>query len=414
MPMNRALSTLFAMVARRFETVLMFFLVLFGAAAVWIMLVSPDYEARATLLAKFGREHTLRSYEAGDGLVPINYAQDQIVNSAIEIMRSDIVAAKVVNQFGAEFIYPGITEVSGVKRLATNLGLAWDSLLSRLSGSPDSMSLQLGFSKGGSSGIDEDPERVAAERLRRNIRVAPAGRSSIIEARFSHPNPEVAALVLNGYLKTFQEMYHSLYSEDLVPILELEVARAHDQFLEVLQRVERFESENFTIVGDGQIERLLLRKSELERQSESLSECCAGTTAARAVEREIESLEASIRATNADRAQLRELVRENERAEAQLTASKNRLQAALNIQSLEGGGTSSVRMVSSAEPPARPAAPSRTIRLALAFVFASIASIAFGMALELIFRRYSSPEELGAAFDVPVLANIPYSKTSER
>lgn len=389
MPLALVAQTLLAMLLRRRFFILGMFTLVTGALAALILTSQPEYVARGTLLAKIGREHTLRSYGEGEALVPVNYGQDQIVASAIEIMRAGQIAQVVVRDVGRDRLFPE------PPRSALDRVVAWLVPTSKAVVPGETVSM-------------EALERAAAERILSNLVISPVGRSNVIEVRFSHADPVIAAETVNAFVAVFQSTYRALYSENLVPVLEADVARAAAWAAEAQASVEAFEIETFTFsVEDGELERLLARRSQLQAQDARLRRCCGDSAAAREIQQELAQLERRLPEINERRSRLSQLVRELDRAEGNLEEARRRLHNARNMQNLDNDGASSIQVMGMAYPPREPAAPGRGVLLGLASGFALALASSAGLGLELVRRRFSSASELQAAFGLPVLADIP-------
>lgn len=383
MTLVQALETLFEMLRRRQRFILTLFLVLFALAATLILVVPEKFLADSMVLVRFGREHALQSYGEGDRPTPVNYDQEQIINSAVEIMGARVLAERTVRQIGYMRIYPRLCDSGLSDRL-----MAW-------LGRPNPRTC-------------EDPVREASERLREEVKISPLGRSSVIRAEFAHRDPTVAYQVLNRYIADFQAIYKPLYLEDPVSSLQAEVARSRQDLALANKKVVDFESSTFAFEDDGQVERLLLRKTQLQQQISRLEACCLDTSAVQGAVREIAAIDADIVRNNVEQATLKVLVRERQAADQQLTDAINRLRDAQNMQDLERSGVSGVQVVSRAELPVKSVQPGMPVRLVLAAAFAMVGSVATALVLELLRRRFSTPDEIEAAFGLPVLANIPF------
>lgn len=396
MPLALIAQAILAMLFRRRFFILGMFTLVTGALAAFILTSQPEYVARSTLLAKIGREHTLRSYGEEAPLVPVNYGQDQIVASAIEIMRAAQIAQVVVREVGRDRLFPESPQS------ALDRAIAWLVPTSNTLIPAETVSM-------------EALERAAAERILTDLSISPVGRSNVIEVRFSHADPVIAAETVNAFVAVFQSTYRALYSENLVPILEANVARAGARATEAQASVEAFEIEAFTFsIEDGEIERLLTRRSQLQTQNARLQQCCSNSAAARELQQELAQLERRILEINERRSQLNQLIRELDRAESNLEESRRRLQSAQNMQNLDNDGASSIQIMSIAYPPRDPAAPGRGVLLGLAFGFALVLVSSIALGLELVRRRFSSASELQAAFGLPVLADVPRDEEGRR
>lgn len=384
-----ALELLVSMLLRRLRLIIGLCVLFGGLAAVLILSAPPRYVAQSSVLAKFGREHTLQRYDEGAGLVPGNYGQAEIVNSVVEIMRADGIVAQVVTEMGPDRLYDDLDVVSPLQALLAML-VPDDETPAPANAPPQAT----------------DPGRVATDRLRGSLSVTQAGNSNVIDLRLTHADPVIAAEALNRFVAVARRTYRDLYIDDLVPMEEAEVTRVREEVRQARKTVADFEEQTITFAQDGEMDRLLVRKSTLEQQRASLETCCAQSAAAQDITREITRLNAQVLRLNADRSELRELLRIRERTEEQLEDAERRLGDSRRLDSIEDGDLSSVQVISPALPPTTTVRPGRLVRLILAGIFVLIGSGAVALALELLARRFSTSAQLQAAFGLPVLADV--------
>ncbi len=370
MPLAAVIEDVAAAIFRRRGLVLALILLLGGAAMALIAVSPPRYVARTAVLAKFGREYTLRGYGAGNDMVPANFGQDQIVSSVIEIMRSDEIARRVVEAVGVDRLYPALTEA-------------------RVS-------------------LPERAVQDAALRFGADMTVTSAAHSNVVAVELSNPDPGIAAEALNRFVAIFQQKYRELYGEQMVALFEAEAQSARGEFAAAQERVAEFERSQRVFAQDGQMDRLIQDKAQLEQQLSKLASCCSETSAFRQLRRDAGDLDARIAALSAGQATLQDLLRQRDSAQQVLDAATRRLQEARNASSMDAAGTASVRVVSPATPPTHAARPGRLARMLLALLLVSAGSLATGFVVEAFSRRFSSAGELRGSFAVPVRAEVPF------
>ena len=94
-------------------TILIIFFAVVTTVTVGSFLLPPTYEAKSSLLIKFGREYIYRS-EVGERasdsrpLIPLN--QEEVINSEIQILTSRDLIEKVITTLKVENIYPDLAE----------------------------------------------------------------------------------------------------------------------------------------------------------------------------------------------------------------------------------------------------------------------------------------------------------------
>ena len=95
------------------NTNLIVFFTVVATVTIGSFLLSPTYEAKSSLLVKFGREYIYRP-EVGErgpdmrSLFPLN--QEEVINSEIQILTSRDLIEKVITTLKVENIYPDLVE----------------------------------------------------------------------------------------------------------------------------------------------------------------------------------------------------------------------------------------------------------------------------------------------------------------
>jgi polysaccharide chain length determinant protein (PEP-CTERM system associated) len=166
--------------------------IFFGIVAIVTVLsfvLPPTYEAKSTVLVKFGREYLYRPEVGADKGQVISLgqpSQEEILNSEIEIITSRDLIGKVVEAVGVGRLYP---ELSG---------------------------------KTYSSGVT--PKDVAVTRFGKKLAVEGIKRSNVISISFRHRDPRLAAQVINLLLENFREKHLEVYSDPQSSFLEEQLA----------------------------------------------------------------------------------------------------------------------------------------------------------------------------------------------
>jgi uncharacterized protein involved in exopolysaccharide biosynthesis len=149
------------------------FLVVFAGVAIWVYTSETLYEARASLMLKFGREHIVRP-EVGTTQFS-RFNEENIVQSEISILTSRDLAQRVVADLGVHNVYPEFWS-SPPKNTERAVEAAAGILVSRLL-----------------------PEHVKD--------------SNVIQLSFLHTEPEMAATVLNSLIEFLKEKHLQVFSD---------------------------------------------------------------------------------------------------------------------------------------------------------------------------------------------------------
>ena len=214
------------------------------AATVVSFLIPPTYEARSSLMVKFGREYVNRP-EAGNARpFLLSLTQEEVVNPEIRILSSRELIEKVLATLKVETVYP-------------------DLATSPPPGMPPLQAAVLAFGK--------------------DLTVEGVRKSNVIEVAFRHKDPRVAARVVNLLVDDYKEKHLRLFSDPPSSFLGKQLAEAKTNLKESEGRVEAFrrknrvfspEEQRTLLLKQYQEEKLLARntREEIRRVRESLKE----------------------------------------------------------------------------------------------------------------------------------------------
>jgi polysaccharide biosynthesis protein PslE len=163
--------------------ILMFILIMIGGT-VGTLLMKPVYEASAKVLVKIGRENIYMPKGSQASQNPIIYdtSKDERINSEVEIIKSRNLIEQVLRDMGVEHIFPTI----GKKRL-----FSLNPFLRSLT--PFEKAVYI---------ISE-----------KDLNVQRIPKSDIIEIKFAHENPVIAAEVVNKFIKVYLQHHLSVYNQ---------------------------------------------------------------------------------------------------------------------------------------------------------------------------------------------------------
>ncbi len=169
---------------------IMVFITIFSIVAGWIYFSETLYEARASLVLKFGREHIVRP-EVGNAQYS-KFNNESVVQSELSILSSRDLAKRVVSAIGVHKIYPKVWK-SPPKNQKRAVEAAAGMLLSRLF-----------------------PMHVKD--------------SNVIQISFLHPEPEMAATVLATLIEYLKEKHLQVFSDPKASFLTKQL---HDYQLQL-------------------------------------------------------------------------------------------------------------------------------------------------------------------------------------
>ncbi len=210
-----SLRDILTVVFKYHHIVLFIFFTVVSTVTVISLLMPKVYEATSKVMVKVGRENvymptspTMRENQP----VLFDYSREERINSEVEILRGRNLIEKVISDLGVKKIYPDIDK----KPLISNP-----------------------FSR--------DAESVEKENLlfmnavlvfMDNLRIEALRKSDIIDIRFQHNDPMIAAQVVNKLITEFLELHLNVYKkthgydffDKQVSILKTKLQESEDEY----------------------------------------------------------------------------------------------------------------------------------------------------------------------------------------
>jgi uncharacterized protein involved in exopolysaccharide biosynthesis len=205
-----------------------------------LALQTPLFESTALLLVKFGRE-LIYQPEVGDGQAFTQRDKQAILNSELAILLSQPVMEGVIGNVGLEALYPDLAEREA----------ALDS---------------------GGEGVDVEALRnllvvEGAERLAEALTAQALPEAHVLRISFLHPDPAVAAAVVNAAVDRFTEKHLEAFAEpELVAFLTTRVDEYRVRLSETEQALREFETEHRSFALEEPQTVLLQRRDEINRE----------------------------------------------------------------------------------------------------------------------------------------------------
>jgi uncharacterized protein involved in exopolysaccharide biosynthesis len=225
----------FHTIFKRKFLILLFFLGTFCTVTICTFLIKPTYEAKAQILVKLGRQ-SVYVPEIGTTTPMVNINRKEQINSEVEILKSTSLIQEVVNFLRPLNIYPKLGE--SPKGIVV-------SILHRIR-------------------KPQDPVKEAFLTFQNNLKIEAVPDSNIIELKFRHTDPKMAATALNTLADKYLEHHLNVHKAKRTHIFfqqQAEYLRNKvDQGLILLQNLK--EKHNITSFEEQQ-NLLLTRISEL-------------------------------------------------------------------------------------------------------------------------------------------------------
>ena len=198
---NKSLRDLLYVIFKHKGKIILVWMAVTALAVLVISLQEPMYESTAKVLVKEGRENstpTTTMVDVPERIVDITRLED--VNSEIEILRSRLLAEKVVEKLGAD-----LTRSSG-KKGKTHTQSAVSQSLHRIIHEMKNL-LHAILPAVFQPPLPLSPNELAVLRILKNLDVQLIQSSNVIQVGFSDPDPHVSADVVNALLDFYLDQH---------------------------------------------------------------------------------------------------------------------------------------------------------------------------------------------------------------
>jgi uncharacterized protein involved in exopolysaccharide biosynthesis len=159
------------------------------SAAIMTFLMPKVYESEAKIMVKFGREDIYMPTSSMMGNQPVlfDYSREERINSEVEILNGRNLIEKVISDLGASKIYPDFDK----KPLLVN---------------PFAKKLEP---------VEQENELFTKTTLlfMENLSIEAVRKSNIIEIKYQHSNPFIAAQVVNKLIDVFLDFHLNVYKK---------------------------------------------------------------------------------------------------------------------------------------------------------------------------------------------------------
>jgi uncharacterized protein involved in exopolysaccharide biosynthesis len=216
----------FAVVFRRKFTVLFVAIATAGIIAWGAYAIPPSFTAQASLIVKAGREFVYRP-EVGEAGRAVRFSVEEMVNSEAEILGSRDLAARVVDEIGADTLYPELLEKDFPAELRVQKSIA---------------------------------------KLNDAFAIVPVVDSSIIRVAFEHGDPKLAARAVNLLIDRFKEKHLEIFSDSTAAFLDAQLKKYQTELTDAEEALEEFKKSREIHELSAQRNLLLTQRLGLEQQ----------------------------------------------------------------------------------------------------------------------------------------------------
>ncbi len=194
-------------------------------------LMSPQYEAKSSILVNVGREYIYRP-DAGGQMISIN--QEEAVNSEINILLSRDLIESVITTLQVKNLYPDLSKESFSLLPATG------------------------------NGIKMTPLQAAVMRFEKKLTAEVVRKSSVIEVTFQHKDPEIAAKALNLLVELYKGKHFQVHTGAQSSFLEQQLSDHEIKLKQSETKLEQFKQKNRVYSLEEQRSLLLKQRMELD------------------------------------------------------------------------------------------------------------------------------------------------------
>lgn len=357
------------------------------AVTIVSFLIPPTYEAKASLMVKFGREYRNRPEVGNAQSFLLFLTQEEVVNPEIRILSSRELIEKVLTTLKVETVYPDLVK------------------------SPPSRMT---------------PLQAAVLAFEKKLSVEGVTKSNVIEVAFRHRDPQVAARAVNLLVDYYKEKHLQVFNDSQSSFLEKQLAEHETKLKESEHRMEAFKQENrifsleerrsLLLKQYTEINRLVRNtRKEIRRVQASLKEQEAVETRAElrsqnakaaALARRLGTLENEIRSFDRLDNEFQTLKREAASNEMKYRTYLERLEEARISEDMNRRKMENVSVIPAAVPPAKPITPKKGWNILLGMILGAVSGFGFAFFSEYTSESFSTPGVAEKQLALPVLTTI--------
>ncbi|SNB46146.1 GumC family protein [Geobacter sp. DSM 9736] len=223
---NNSARDFFAILFKHKVKIVVVFLAVVLTVLVATMLATPVYEAKTSVMMKIGREHLNRADLGDNNPVNFNLRQEEIINSEIAILTNPDLLAKVINTLTVEKIYPDLAK----KKLPAEM----------------------------------KPIDAAVARFKESLKAEPVRKSNVVEVKFRHKDPKVAAVAVNLLVELFKEKHLQVFSDPRSSFFEGQLAEVEQRLRTSADKLQAYKQQNGVYSLEEQRTLLLRQRTDLD------------------------------------------------------------------------------------------------------------------------------------------------------
>lgn len=213
--------------------ILIVFMAIFLAVGWWVYSKETLYDAKATIILKFGREHIFRP-EIGDVAQIVRFNESAAIEAERKILESKQLIRQVVEVIGVQNIYPKLMR--------------------------------------GTDEVQKWQVKAATSKFLGNLESFADKGANVIEIVFSHQNPEVAAMALNVLIEELKERHLQVFSDPKAAFLVQRLGEYEKDLENAERTLQSFkEKHDLSSPLEDQQRRLLDQRSHLDMNNKTMT-----------------------------------------------------------------------------------------------------------------------------------------------
>lgn len=214
-------------------------------------LVVPMYESESPIMINFGREY-LYQPEVGKQAPYNYYDRSGLINAEIEILSSHDLIETIVTKIGIDNLYP----IASPGRAGTFIDLTREKIKTLIN--------RFNFRTTIDAGRDARIER-AIQEYNKHLTILGSKESNVIRVIFQHPDPAMAARVVNLHLEEYQKKHLDMFRDKRVTsFLENMVNKYRYNLDESGKKLEQYKKQYPALSLDLQEEILIRQRGKFD------------------------------------------------------------------------------------------------------------------------------------------------------
>jgi uncharacterized protein involved in exopolysaccharide biosynthesis len=215
------------------------------------LFIRTTYTAQSRLLVLFSKQYSAQG-DVGEAATFLP-DQSQIVRNEMELLTSPLLVEQVLDDLGIDVVYPDMVRTSLLQDLKRFLAEQWASVR---------QALHIPQASRGRLTDERVLMNRAVQRFLNDLTVTPVKDANILMVAFNHPDPELAAGVVNTTVNHYLEERSKIFTQDKTKQLTTERNRYADRLAAADEEIEQFKLTNHISAFEDEKSLLLRQQAE--------------------------------------------------------------------------------------------------------------------------------------------------------